>query len=155
MCYSVILNIESHCISIVKTKILFYSLVASMVTLMVIFFWLGLMVGFWFSLNWCFMRFLCGFGFGFGFGLMVWWVVLGYVGVTMCWWWHGGGVVAMGVTVCWTFWFYLLWPVLEVKGEREEKEEKKRNSKKMNKIEYWNKMGKNRVLGCWVYCKII
>ena len=60
----------------------------------------------------------------------------------------GGGVAAMGVTVCWTFWFYLLWPVLEVKGEREEKEEKKRNSKKMNKIEYWNKMGKNRVLGC-------
>ena len=33
-------------------------------------------------------------------GLMVQWVVLGYVGVTMCWWWHGGGVVAMGVTVC-------------------------------------------------------
>ena len=25
---------------------------------------------------------------------MVQWVMLGYVGVTMCWWWHGCGVVA-------------------------------------------------------------
>ena len=33
--------------------------------------------------------------------------------------------------------------MLEVEGEREEKEEKKRNSKKKgNKIEYLNKMGK-------------
>ena len=40
------------------------------------------------------------------------------------------------------FWFYLLWPVLEVEGEREENEEKKRNSKKGNKKEYLNKMGK-------------
>ena len=44
----------------------------------------------------------CVCGFGFGFGLMVRWVVLGYVGVTVCWWWHGGGVVAMGVTMYWT-----------------------------------------------------
>ena len=28
------------------------------------------------------------------------------------------------------FWFYLLWLVLEVEGEKEENEEKKRNSKK-------------------------
>ena len=40
------------------------------------------------------------------------------------------------------FWFYLLWPALEVEGEREEKEEKKRNSKKRNKKEYLNKMRK-------------
>ena len=45
--------------------------------------------------------------------------------------------------------------MLEVEGEREEKEEKKRNSKKMNKKEYLNKLGKIRVLGCWVYCKMI
>ena len=31
-----------------------------------------------------FFIFLCGFG------LTIWWVVLGYVGVTMCWWWRGG-----------------------------------------------------------------
>ena len=35
--------------------------------------------------------------------------------------------------------------MLEVEGEREEKEEKKRNSKKKgNKIEYLNKMGKKK-----------
>ena len=46
--------------------------------------------------------------------------------------------------------------MLEVEGEREEKEEKKRNSKKRNKKEYLNKIGKKeRVLGCWVYCKIV
>ena len=48
---------------------------------------------------------------------MVQWEVLGYVGVTVYWWWHGG---YGGDYV----WFYLLWPVLEVEGEREEKEEK-------------------------------
>ena len=40
-------------------------------------------------------------------------------------------------------------------GEREENEQKKRNSKKKNKKEYLNKMGKNRILGCWVCCKMI
>ena len=75
---------------------------------------------------------------------MVRWVALGYVGVTVCWWW-----------LCF-FFFNLLWLVLEVEGEREEKEEKKRNSKKRNKKEYLNKIGKKeRVLGCWVYCKIV
>ena len=38
--------------------------------------------------------------------------------------------------------FALLWPVLEVEGVREEKEVKKRNSKKRNKKEHLNKMGK-------------
>ena len=42
-------------------------------------------------------------------------------------------------------WLCVLKPVLEVEGEREEKEKKKRNSlkkKKRNKIEYLNKIGK-------------
>ena len=47
--------------------------------------------------------------------------------------------------------------LLEVEGEREEKEEKKRNSKKRIKKEYLNKMKKKKikVLGCWVYCKMV
>ena len=46
--------------------------------------------------------------------------------------------------------------LLEVEGEREEKEEKKRNCKKRIKKEYLNKMGKKiELLGCWVYCKMI
>ena len=44
--------------------------------------------------------------------------------------------------------------MLEVVGKREEKEEKKRNSK-INKIEYLNKMGKNKVFGCLEYCKMV
>ena len=40
-------------------------------------------------------------------------------------------------------WLCVLKPVLEVEGERKEKEKKKRNSKKKrNKIEYLNKIGK-------------
>ena len=40
-------------------------------------------------------------------------------------------------------WLCVLKPVLEVEGEREEKEKKKINSKKKrNKIEYLNKMKK-------------
>ena len=71
---------------------------------------------------------------------MVQWVVLGYVGVTVCWWWCGG----CGDDCVELFWFYLLWPMLEVEGEIEEKEEKKRNGKKKkrNKKEYLNKIGK-------------
>ena len=38
--------------------------------------------------------------------------------------------------------------LLEVEGETEEKEEKKRNSKKMIKKECLNKMEKNRILEC-------
>ena len=46
--------------------------------------------------------------------------------------------------------------LLEVEGERKEKLEKKRNSKKIIKKEYLNKMEKkNRVLRCWVYCKMV
>ena len=50
--------------------------------------------------------------------------------------------------------------MLEVDEEREENEEKKRNGKKKKKKkrikkEYLNKMGKNRVLGCWVCCKMV
>ena len=45
--------------------------------------------------------------------------------------------------------------MLEVEGEREENEEKKRNSKTKNKKEYLNKMGKKKVLGCCVYCKLV
>ena len=41
-------------------------------------------------------------------------------------------------------WLCVLKPVLEVEGERGEKELKKRNSKKKNKIEYLNKMGKKK-----------
>ena len=40
-------------------------------------------------------------------------------------------------------------------GEIEENEQKKRNSKKKNKLEYLNKMGKNRILGCWVCYKMV
>ena len=42
--------------------------------------------------------------------------------------------------------------MLEVEGEREEKEEKKRNSKNMIKKEYLNKMGKKKFwdVGCIV-----
>ena len=48
--------------------------------------------------------------------------------------------------------------MLEVEEEREENEEKKRNGKKKKKRikkEYLHKMGKNRVLGCWVCCKMV
>ena len=45
--------------------------------------------------------------------------------------------------ICVCVWFCVLKSVLEVEGDREEKEYKKRNSKKRkNKIEYLNKMGK-------------
>ena len=54
------------------------------------------------------------------------------------WVWIG----AMSVDRCCGFGSVLLWPVLEVEGEIEEKEEKKRNSKKRNKIECLNKMRK-------------
>ena len=46
------------------------------------------------------------------------------------------------VCVCVRDGFALLWPVLEVEGVREEKGVKKRNSKKRNKKEHLNKMGK-------------
>ena len=46
--------------------------------------------------------------------------------------------------------------MLEVEGESEEKEGKKRNSKKRIKKEYSNQNGKkNKVLRCWTCCKIV
>ena len=74
----------------------------------------------------------------------------------------GSVCVVMGldrlIGVSWVFVCVLLCaePVLEVEGEREEKEKKKGNSKKKrNKIEYLNKMGKNRILEYLMYCKMI
>ena len=51
------------------------------------------------------------------------------------WFWFdglvgGAEICGGGYVLVVAIFFYLLWPVLEFEGERDEKEEKKRNSKK-------------------------
>ena len=76
-------------------------------------------------------------------GLLQWWLrwwwvcsdcdVMGLLWWWLQWWWVCSNRAVMGLlqcVVCMCDRFALLWPMLEVEGEREEKEVKKRNSKK-------------------------